>query len=369
MSRVNLRRVVLVTSCLGGGGAERIVATMAAYWAQTGHEVHVVALRADEKGPIYSFPSTVRIHRLQLVMEHNPVFDHRHIRRLWRLRRLLLGLEPFAVVSFIDKLNVAVLLSLKGTGIPVIATEHLVPWKNQLGVVWERLRAALYPGAWTVVSPTESMSDWFKAHYKGNFRTLRYPAHSEILPQVQEARLPVIFSAGRLAREKGFDLLVSAFAGVSEIRAEWRLEIAGEGPERGVLTDQIRRFGIESRVCLPGHVSDVAERMRSAEVFVLSSRHEAYPMVLCEAMAAGVAIIASDCPSGPRSMIQNGEDGLLVPSEDTAALGAAIMQLIDDTAQRRRLGAAAQIKAPHLAAGFVMRDWDQLLSSIDRGHT
>jgi glycosyltransferase involved in cell wall biosynthesis len=226
------------------------------------------------------------------------------------------------------------------------------------------MRRAAYPSAWAVVSPTQSISDWFKANCTGNYLTLPFPGHHDAISVLQAERSPVIFSAGRLAREKGFDLLVSAFADVSRRRADWRLVIAGEGPERQVLAEQIRGFGLESRICLPGHVTDVGARMRSAELFVLSSRHEAYPMVLCEAMAAGVAIIAADCPSGPRFMIEDGENGLLVPTEDTAALGRAIMQLIDDKPRRRRLGAAAQVKAPQLSAEFVMLEWDRLLSSI-----
>ncbi len=267
------------------------------------------------------------------------------------------------MVSFIDKLNVAVLLSLMGTGIPVIATEHLVPWKNPLGPVWECLRSLVYRSASAVISPTEAMTVWFRAHYSGNFVTLPYPGHYALASGPQEKRSPVIFSAGRLAREKGFDLLVSAFAEVSSQRKDWRLEIAGEGPEREVLTEQIKALGLETRIGLPGHVSDVSTRMRSAELFVLSSRHEAYPMVLCEAMAAGVAIIASDCPTGPRSIIEDGKNGLLVPTEDSVALGSAIMQLIDDTPRRRRLGTAAQIKAPQLSAEFVMQKWDRLLAT------
>ncbi len=363
----NSRRLALVTSCLGGGGAERIVATMAAYWAHAGHEVHVVALRADEKGPLYTFPATVRVHRLRLISEHNAILDVRHIGRLWRLRRLLVGIRPALVLSFIDKLNVAVLVSLAGTRIPVVASEHLVPWMNPLGPVWERLRRAAYPRARAVVSPTQAMSDWFKAHYAGNFLTLPPPGHHDIAPEATEDRSQVIFSAGRLAREKGFDRLLSAFAHVSAKRTGWRLEIAGEGPERRALTEQIEALGLQSRACLLGHVSDVATRMRSAELFVLSSRQEAYSMVLCEAMAAGMAIIASDCPTGPREIIEDGEDGLLVPSEDPAALGAAIIQLIDDEPRRRRLGAAARMKAPQLAAANAMLAWDQLLASMDAG--
>ena len=363
----NPRRLALVTSCLGGGGAERIVATMAAYWARAGHEVHVVALRADESGPPYAFPAEVRIHRLRLIVEHNAVFDIRHIGRLWRLRRLLVGIRPALVLSFIDKLNVAVLLSLTGTRIPVVATEHLVPWMNPLGPVWERLRAAVYPRARAVVSPTQAMSDWFKAHYAGNFLTMPSPGHHETAPEATENRSPVILSAGRLAREKGYDLLLSAFAEASAKRTGWRLEIAGEGPERRALTEQIEASGLQSRVTLLGHVSDVGARMRSAELFVLSSRQEAYPMVLCEAMAAGMAIIATDCPAGPREIIEHGENGLLVPPEDPAALSSAIVQLIDDAPRRRRLGAAARLKAPQLAAANAMLAWDQLLASMDAG--
>jgi len=361
------RRLALVTSCLGGGGAERIVATMAAYWAQAGHEVHVIALRADENRQAYGFPPNVRVHRLQLIVEHNPVIDFRHVGRLWRLRRQLRSIYPTLVVSFIDKLNVAVLLSLVRTGIPVVATEHVIPWMNPLGPVWERLRAAVYPHARAVVSPTHEMSDWFRAHYAGNFLTMPYPGHHALGPEAQEDRSPVIFSAGRLAREKGYDRLLSAFSDVAAKRAGWRLEIAGEGPERGALTKQVEALGLQSRVRLLGHVSDVAERMRSAELFVLSSRQEAYPMVLCEAMAAGVAIIASDCPTGPGAIIEDGKDGLLVPSGDPAALSSTIIQLIDDAPRRERLGAAARVKAPQLTAAHAMLAWDQLLASMDAG--
>lgn len=357
-------RLALVTSCLGGGGAERIVATMAAYWANAGHEVHVVALRADENGQAYIFPPTVQIHRMQLIVEHNPILDIRHFLRLWRLRRVLLSIRPTIVLSFIDKLNVAVLLALTGTSIPVVATEHLVPWRNPLGPVWERLRAAVYPRAWAVASPTDAMSDWFKAHYAGNFITMPYPGHHDLASELQQDRSATILSVGRLAREKGYDLLLSAFAEVSMRRAEWRLEIAGEGPERGALTGQIEALGLQSRVRLLGHVSDIAERMQSAGLFVLSSRQEAYPMVLCEAMAAGVAIIASDCPTGPRAIIDDEENGLLVPSENPAALSSAIIQLIDDAPRRRRLGAAARIKAPQLTAAHAMTAWDELLTGV-----
>jgi hypothetical protein len=112
--------VVLVTSSLGGGGAERVLATMANHWAGLGWEVTVFTLRADEAMPAYPLHERVRVVRLHLIRERNPVLDAGHLGRLLTLRRALRSAAPDVVISFLDKLNVAVLLALVGTGTRVV---------------------------------------------------------------------------------------------------------------------------------------------------------------------------------------------------------------------------------------------------------
>jgi glycosyltransferase involved in cell wall biosynthesis len=144
----------------------------------------------------------------------------------------------------------------------------------------------------------------------------------------------------------------------------WRLEIAGEGPLRSALAAQIKAAGLGESAALRGHLPSVRERMCDAAIFVLSSRNEAYPMVVCEAMAAGAAVVATDCPTGPREMIRAGVDGLLVPPDDAPALAEALLGLVTNTALREKLAAAAHVGARRFGGETVMPQWDGLVRQV-----
>jgi glycosyltransferase involved in cell wall biosynthesis len=167
---------------------------------------------------------------------------------------------------------------------------------------------------------------------------------------------------GRLDAEKGFDLLIAAFGRLAADFPDWGLAILGEGSLRQKLSAQVAALGLGDRVRLPG-VTDSAAALRQGELFVLSSRHEAFGLALAEAMAAGLPVIAADCPSGPAEIIHSGEDGLLVPAEDAAALAAAMAQLMADPAQRRRLGENARASARRFDLSTVTQSWERLIDS------
>ncbi|PTY06632.1 glycosyltransferase family 4 protein [Opitutaceae bacterium EW11] len=354
------RRIVLVSSRLGGGGAERIVAILANHWATCGHEVIVVLLRRDISAE-YPVHQDVRVVRLGLIGERNPPWNPANLVRLAGLRRGLVRLTPDLVISFLEKLNVAVLLSLVGTGVPVIATEHLAPWMNPLGFPWEVLRRRTYRRARSVISPTREISAWLSERMPGRFATIPYPFVS-YAERPASARQKVILAVGRLDVQKGFDVLIEAFAQVASRRPEWTLEVAGEGPFRSTLRAQIDRLGLGSRVRLLGQIAEMAERYGGAEVFVLASRHEAYPMALCEAMSAGCPVIATDCPTGPREILGNPPAGLLVPSERPDLLAQALDRLVADTAIRERLRHSALQRSAELKETGGLAGWDRALA-------
>lgn len=145
-------------------------------------------------------------------------------------------------------------------------------------------------------------------------------------PWLNDKRGPVVIAAGTLAPWKGFGDLIDAFASV---RREARLIILGDGPLRGALEAQIARLGLGERVKLPGFVHQPINFFARAEVFALSSTVEGLPNVLVEAMIAGCTPVATDCPTGPREVLDGGRFGYLVPVGDVAALAAAIEQAID----------------------------------------
>ena len=171
-------------------------------------------------------------------------------------------------------------------------------------------------------------------------------------------------SAGSLIRRKGFDLLVDAWAPIATEFPEWRLRIHGVGEEVDELTARIERHGLAGTVTLPGFAADLAGELDDAAVFVLSSRREGMPMVLLEAMAAGLPVVAFDCPTGPADVLDGGRFGVLVPAGDVAALTDGIRRVLSDEAERTRLADAAARRVRDFDAEVTATRWEELFADL-----
>jgi glycosyltransferase involved in cell wall biosynthesis len=207
---------------------------------------------------------------------------------------------------------------------------------------------------------------WFRGRTRVPVRAMPNGVPPYAGPVTDHER-PLVVAAGRLARSKGFDLLVDAWADVVSAHPEWRLDIWGDGGGRAELERQIRDAGLERSIRLRGFSRQLQLELSRASVFVLSSRAEGYPRVIQEAMACGLPVISTDCPSGPREMIEPGVDGVLVPNEDSAALGAAIVDLIEGGVERRRtMGDAAQARIRDMGQDVIASRWERLLARLER---
>ena len=175
-----------------------------------------------------------------------------------------------------------------------------------------------------------------------------------------------VAAAGRLARIKGFDLLIAAWVQVAAAHPDWQLEIWGEGGLRGELEQQIEELGLRDQVRLMGYSNQLEVELSRASLFVLSSRAEGWGMVLVEAMACAVPVISVDCPTGPREIVTSGVNGVLVPTEDPAALGAAINDMIERGPEARRdMGRAGLARARELSQSSVAERWESLFTELD----
>ena len=173
---------------------------------------------------------------------------------------------------------------------------------------------------------------------------------------------PLILTAGRLVLEKQFSLLVEAFAGIADQVPDWRLRICGTGPERGDLVREIRKWGLWDRVELPGGIEDMNAEWAKASVAALTSRTEGFPLVVQEAMAAGVPVASFDSASGPREIIEHEVNGLLVGPQSVAGMSAALLRLTTDAELRARLGQGALRTARQYDAHALAERWVGIFS-------
>ena len=365
------RRLAIVIHSLDGGGAERTAARMANHWAEAGYEVTLITLDSDDCDRYRLVPAVAR--KALDVMGHssNPLAALRNnFRRISVLRRTIAAAAPQQVVSLTDKTNVLTLAACRNLDVPVIVAERTDPRYHQIGRVWSYLRQRLYPRAAALVVQTGAVRDSLRPMMAGRpIYVVPNLVDAEGLEGGDEGHLPVqpeedsartgpaplpapdrrrVVGLGRLTREKGFDLLVRAFAETAQRRPRWDLVIYGEGADRGELKRLAERLEVAERVFLPGWTDDPSAALKSADLFVLPSRYEGFPNSLLEAMAVGLPVISFDCPSGPYEIIRDGYDGLLVRAESVEWLAAAMDRLMRDEQAR---GLLAE-KAPEVLKRF-----------------
>ncbi|MCW2990340.1 MAG: hypothetical protein JWM73_934 [Solirubrobacterales bacterium] len=175
---------------------------------------------------------------------------------------------------------------------------------------------------------------------------------------------PILAAAGRLTGQKGFDLLIRAFAPIAREHPEWRLRIYGAGPLDASLQRLILEHELHNNVFMMGATRHLGEALSEASLFALSSRFEGFGMVIVEAMSKGLPVVSFDCPRGPAEIIDHGRDGLLVPNGDIAGMTAALRELIADPERRRALGASALDKARAFSADAIGEQWESLLKEL-----
>ena len=227
-----------------------------------------------------------------------------------------------------------------------------------------QIRAA-YPKLDLLSTLTEGDAAAYRKLLKGRARIEVFP---NAVPDVGGHRSTlddkVVVAAGRLARQKGFDRLLPAWAQVVQDHPDWKLKIYGSGGERDNLRRQIEELGIADSARLEGFTRKLHEEFSRASLFVLSSRQEGFPMVLLEAMGVGLPVVSVDCDTGPRDIVREGVDGHVVPEDDTAALAAAMSGLMADADRRRAYGTAALETAARYEASQIAGRWEERIAEL-----
>ncbi len=377
-------KIALLIPTLNGGGAERVMSTMANYWASHGHEVLLVTHDRSEND-FYPLDSRVVRHGFDISKPPGSPLDtvKHNIQRITLPRRCMVDVRPDAVISFTVRMNVQNLIALRGTGIPVIVSERNNPLAQQQPLPFTLLRRYLYPKSSALVVQTEAARMWalgFMPHEKVHVipnpvsmqqeslkQTIMACSTGQIIPgkgfDLHGCR-HLITAAGRFTHQKGFDLLIEAFSRATRDTNDWCLMILGEGEDRSFMQDLISRLSLQDRVFLPGMIQNLEPVLKKSTFFVLSSRYEGFPNVLLEAMAMSLPVISTDCPFGPSEIVNNGVDGILVPNGNVRALAGAMEHLMVHEDARRMLGEHARVSSERFSLDTVMHQWEALLETI-----
>jgi glycosyltransferase involved in cell wall biosynthesis len=346
--RVDDRPVALFIPALDGGGGERITLLLAAELQAAGHDVDLVV--GSSRGPLLAeVPAGVPL--VDLGCEHLRA-------GLPPLVRYLRGRRPGWLLPTIEHASVlaiaAAAVARSDTKVMVRVANTLSHDQAEAPTVFERFTGVLvrrlYRRANVLVACSNGMADDLAVVAGVDRRTIHVVPNPAIGHDLQERAReplshpwfrpgapPVILAVGRLTAQKNYALLLGAFALLRHER-EARLIILGEGPEREALQQRAHALHVDDDVDLPGFDPNPYRYMARANVVALSSDWEGLPGVLIEALACGVSVVATDCPSGPREILRDGEYGRLVPVGDVDRFATALGDAIDDP---RRAPAAA----------------------------
>ena len=373
-------RITIFVSSLAGGGVARLAVTMAGGFVDRGHAISLVTWDHSEPD-FYEVPPAVervaaRTGSWPLVRWFDLVGN---IRRLARVRAAIVSTRPDCVISIADSTNELMLLATCGctfkkliwVQIDQAAHDHHHAGWNDLRR--RRVRSWAYGMADAVVLLTPHQSASAAAdHPRWRCADVPDPVIPTIDSGVDEDAAKIIaqlksrerwlVGVGRLVEQKGFDLLLPAFASLANRFPEWGLLILGEGPDRQSLERQAAELRIADRVLMPGVVKKLHKTLQHCDIFVLSSRYEGQPLALMEAMLCGLPVVSFDCPSGPASIIRPGIDGLLVSPITAEALSAELSKMMSNPDLRRDMGRAAPQVKSRFDVDLICARWEDLIA-------
>lgn len=361
-------RLMMLIHSLGPGGAEKVLVQLANGLVARGDEVTINILGSRSDACIYPLDPRVRLVHLGLNRQphHKGVVwtIMQSLKLVRGVRQFISSAKPELLIAFITKTNIFALLATVGTGLPVIISERCDPSITPLGRIWRVARQITYPFASALVVQSREVHEWFPPW----IRRICWVIPNPILKPIRIHSAPTtrhmahrVIAVGRLDYQKGFDILLAAFEQVATRFPDWSLEIWGEGPLREELETQRNRLRLQDRVQFPGITHDIQARYAEADIFVLSSRFEGFPNALCEAMASNLPVVATSCSGAVRDIIRNGDNGILVPVEDAAALANALSLLIPNHSLQTSLGSQAGKVVNKFSLDFVLDHWELCL--------
>ncbi len=357
------RKIALFIPSMEGGGAERVAVNLSSGFIARGLEVEMLLVK--EFGPLLKLlPSEVRVKSFE---------KSRAIYSVWCLAAYLRQDKPDALIASMNHTNLVAVLAVKLSrykGRLILTEQNSIQldlvrkggWKNRL-ILW--LMKRMYKHSHKVIAVSSEVEEELKniAGLRNTiciYNPVDNPEHVDAVDMIDELHLPAvnhgkktILAVGRLVPQKNFPLLIKSIAIVRK-HLPVKLNILGEGGERCNLEGLINDLELSEVVILRGYSDQPGKWLQQSDLFVLSSSWEGFGLVIAEALAAGVTVVSTDCPSGPAEILENGKYGYLVPVDDPEKMAEAILHALKNPLDPELLKKRAEaFSIPHITEQYL----------------
>ena len=361
------------------GGAERVITDKANYLANKGHQVMLVSYEQGQHSVPYDLHASIEYKDLDCrfftLSKYSPLMRLYHFSRLrskfrHSLRQIITSFRAEVVVMASDwQTLIDAVLDASGT-VPVIAEFHNAydyvmrnvevyggKLKQKLTKIyyWHTLKH-LRRCARLVVLTNADANNWRRHFLKVEVIPNPVTLYPDVVDDIPKDKGRIIF-VGRFNHEKRVDRLILAFSMIADKYPEWHVDIFGEGNEKQKLLAQIARLELDNRIIIHEPTKAIYDEYKRSEMLVLCSEHEAYSLVLVEAMSCGIPCVSMDCPVGPRELVQDGITGLLVRNGDVKDLAVKMEWMITHEFERQEMGQKAREFAATRQLHKIMLRW------------
>ena len=348
-----MKKTMFFVSSLDDGGAQRVISILASRMVQKGMDVEIVTYL--DAPVLYPIHSEVKITCVQKETEKKSLMSN----LLWLRSYFKENAE--IVLSFLAPFNMIALVATMGLRVPIVVADRNDPAKVPGSKVIRIARDILYVFADQVVVQTEANKAYFKLLSKKTtviYNPVDLKEYTGLALKSEKDK--IIVSAGRLMPQKNQKMLIDAFSAIMKKFPEYQLVIYGEGNYREELESYVKSLKLEERVFMPGSVTDLYDKMKSAELFVLSSDYEGMPNALIEAMCLGLPVISTKV-SGATDLINHGKNGLLTEVGDKKEMENAMEQMLSDENLREKMAIEAVQLAEMLRTDEVLKQWQKII--------